>query len=196
MIAPHVCNGLGSGERRLPACTDFGSLPIRRIVIRSSDDFLGGCVRQGCRTPQAGSLRSPERARSRRSFMWDVMFWPIVACVLLPWLLVYLGLHVVQRGIIFIDIAMAQMASLGICVAVLLHLDLEGWATFANRARFHARGRSDFFRNRKTDESSAAGSCHRHFLRRRGRRSDFIAQSRRRRRRRNQEDACRRHIAR
>jgi zinc/manganese transport system permease protein len=62
--------------------------------------------------------------------MWEVMFWPIVACVLLPWLLVYFGLHVVQRGIIFIDIAMAQMASLGICVAVLFRLDLEGWATF------------------------------------------------------------------
>ena len=62
--------------------------------------------------------------------MWEVMFWPIVACVLLPWLLVYLGLHVVQRGIIFIDIAMAQMASLGICLAVLFHLDLQGWATF------------------------------------------------------------------
>ena len=53
------------------------------------------------------------------------MFWPIVACVLLPWLLVYLGLHVVQRGIIFIDIAMAQMASLGICVAVLLQFEPE-----------------------------------------------------------------------
>lgn len=63
--------------------------------------------------------------------MWEVMFWPIVACVLLPWLLVYLGLHVVQRGIIFIDIAMAQMASLGVCIAVLLHLDLESWTTFA-----------------------------------------------------------------
>src|SRR6476660_8120485 len=37
--------------------------------------------------------------------MWEVMFWPIVACVLLPWLLVYLGLHVVQRGIIFIAFA-------------------------------------------------------------------------------------------
>jgi len=59
------------------------------------------------------------------------MFWPIVACVLLPWLLVYLGLHVVQRGIIFIDIAMAQMASLGICVAVLFHLNLQSWWTFA-----------------------------------------------------------------
>jgi zinc/manganese transport system permease protein len=57
--------------------------------------------------------------------MWDVMFWPIAACVLLPWLLVYLGLHVVQRGIIFIDIAMAQMASLGICVAVLVGYEPE-----------------------------------------------------------------------
>src|SRR5438034_4365344 len=62
--------------------------------------------------------------------MWEVMFWPIVACVLLPWLLVYLGLHVVQRGIIFVDIAMAQMASLGICVALLFRLDLHGWSTF------------------------------------------------------------------
>jgi zinc/manganese transport system permease protein len=62
--------------------------------------------------------------------MWEVMFWPTMACVLLPWLLVYLGLHVVRRGIIFIDIAMAQMASLGICVAVLLHLNLEGWPAF------------------------------------------------------------------
>src|ERR1051326_7769102 len=63
--------------------------------------------------------------------MWEVMFWPIMACVLLPWLLVYLGLHVVQRGIIFIDIAMAQMAALGICVAILFRFDLASWATFA-----------------------------------------------------------------
>ena len=55
--------------------------------------------------------------------MLDVLFWPILASVLLPWLLVYLGLHVVQRGIIFIDIAMAQMASLGICAAVLLRFE-------------------------------------------------------------------------
>src|SRR5947209_17253490 len=63
--------------------------------------------------------------------MWEVLFWPIMACVLLPWLLVYLGLHVVQRGIIFIDIAMAQMASLGICLALLLGHEPEDWRTFA-----------------------------------------------------------------
>src|SRR5438270_13868611 len=63
--------------------------------------------------------------------MWEVLFWPIMACVLLPWLLVYLGLHVVQRGIIFIDIAMAQMASLGICVGVLLGYEPESVMSYA-----------------------------------------------------------------
>ena len=76
--------------------------------------------------------------------MWEVMFWPIVACVLLPWLLVYLGLHVVQRGIIFVDIAMAQMASLGICVALLFRLDLHGWATFAIALAFTILGGAIF----------------------------------------------------
>jgi zinc/manganese transport system permease protein len=65
--------------------------------------------------------------------MWDVMFWPIVACVLLPWLLVYLGLHVVQRGIIFIDIAMA-----------LFHLNLESPATFAIALGFTLLGAAIF----------------------------------------------------
>src|ERR1041384_1283423 len=76
--------------------------------------------------------------------MWEVMFWPIVACLLLPWLLVYLGLHVVRRGIIFIDIAMAQMASLGICVAVLLHLNLEGWPAFLIALGFPLLGAAVF----------------------------------------------------
>ena len=189
----HTRQRSSPGSARCHACC-FRRPPTERIVTRSSDDLLSECVRRGAERGTLGSLRSPERTRSRRAFMWEVMFWPIVACVLLPWLLVYLGLHVVQRGIIFIDIAMAQMASLGICVAVLLHLDLESWATFAIALGFTLAGAADFFRYRKTDESGAAGSCHRHFLRCRGRRSDPIAQSRRRRRRRNQEDACRRHI--
>lgn len=81
------------------------------------------------------------------------MFWPIVACVLLPWLLVYLGLHVVQRGIIFIDIAMAQMASLGICVALLFRIDLQNWATFAIALGFTLLGAAVFsFTGKRTSE--------------------------------------------
>ncbi len=83
--------------------------------------------------------------------MWEVMFWPVMACVLLPWLLVYLGIHVVQRGIIFIDIAMAQMASLGICVAVLFHLDLESPATFAIALGFTLVGAAIFSFTGKRD---------------------------------------------
>src|SRR5439155_22391317 len=89
------------------------------------------------RPARNGQLRKADRRAglatrcSAEIVMWEVMFWPIVACVLLPWLLVYLGLHVVQHGIIFIDIDMAQMASLGICVAGLFHLDLASWTTFA-----------------------------------------------------------------
>ena len=76
--------------------------------------------------------------------MWEVMFWPVAAAVLLPWLLVYLGIHVVQRGIIFIDIAMAQMASLGICVAVLYHIDLESPAAFGIALGFTLLGAAIF----------------------------------------------------
>ncbi|MDP9292612.1 MAG: metal ABC transporter permease [Verrucomicrobiota bacterium] len=81
--------------------------------------------------------------------MWEVMFWPIVACIVLLALLVYMGLHVVQRGIIFIDIAMAQIASLGFCLAVLLHLDLESWTTFAISLGFTLLGSAIFSLARK-----------------------------------------------
>src|SRR5437016_6201164 len=117
----------------------------RRAVSRS-ENRGESCERDRCesrglfaipgRPAGNGQLRKADRhprlatGRGAEIVMWEVMFWPIVACVLLPWLLVYLGLHVVQRGIIFIVIAMAQMASLGICLAVLFHLDLQSLTTF------------------------------------------------------------------
>jgi hypothetical protein len=53
-------------------------------------------------------------------------------------------MHVVQRGIIFIDIAMAQLASLGVCLAVLLHMDLESPAAFAISLGFTLIGAAIF----------------------------------------------------
>ena len=50
----------------------------------------------------------------------SIMKWPIVACLLLPGILVYLGLHVVRREIIFVDLALAQVATLGTCVCLWL----------------------------------------------------------------------------
>jgi zinc/manganese transport system permease protein len=50
----------------------------------------------------------------------NLWLWPLLALVLLPGLLVYLGLHVVERGVIFVDLALAQVAALGVAVAILL----------------------------------------------------------------------------
>jgi zinc/manganese transport system permease protein len=52
---------------------------------------------------------------------YSVMMWPAIACLLLPGILVYFGLHIVRREIIFVDLALAQVATLGTCVAILLH---------------------------------------------------------------------------
>jgi zinc/manganese transport system permease protein len=53
----------------------------------------------------------------------DLWRWPLLAVVLLPGLLVYLGLHIVERGVIFVDLALAQVAALGVAVAILMGSD-------------------------------------------------------------------------
>jgi zinc/manganese transport system permease protein len=50
--------------------------------------------------------------------LFGLWLWPLLALILLPGLLVYFGLHVVERGVIFVDLALAQVAALGICVAI------------------------------------------------------------------------------
>src|SRR5262249_20804684 len=60
-----------------------------------------------------------------------VMKWPLIASLILPWLLVYLGLHIVQRGVIFVDLALAQMAAFGTCVSLMLGYDVHDWQSYA-----------------------------------------------------------------
>jgi zinc/manganese transport system permease protein len=57
--------------------------------------------------------------------------WPIIASLILPWFLVYLGLHIVQRGVIFVDLALAQVAAFGTCAAILAGYDVHEWQSFA-----------------------------------------------------------------
>jgi zinc/manganese transport system permease protein len=62
--------------------------------------------------------------------VWQVMKWPLAACLILPPLLVYLGLHVVKREVIFVDLALAQVAALGTCIALLMGYHFEDGITF------------------------------------------------------------------
>src|ERR1700704_2965789 len=64
------------------------------------------------------------------SVVWEIMKWPLVACLILPPLLVYLGLHVVKREVIFVDLALAQVATLGTCIALIMGYHFEDRTTF------------------------------------------------------------------
>jgi zinc/manganese transport system permease protein len=62
--------------------------------------------------------------------IWEVMKWPLAACLILPPLLVYLGLHVVKREVIFVDLALAQVATMGTCLALILGYHFDDRITF------------------------------------------------------------------
>ena len=54
-----------------------------------------------------------------------IMWLPFLACLVLATILGYLGMHVLARGIIFVDLALAQFAALGATLAILFHLEPE-----------------------------------------------------------------------
>ena len=74
----------------------------------------------------------------------SLMGWPAAACLVLVTIHSYLGMHVLARGVIFVDLALAQIAALGSTIALLMGHDLHStsawlWslgATFAGAAVF------------------------------------------------------------
>ena len=48
------------------------------------------------------------------------LFYPFLGCVLLILIHAWFGIHILERGIIFVDLAMAQFIALGIAVAFLM----------------------------------------------------------------------------
>jgi len=61
----------------------------------------------------------------------SLMKWPLIAVLILPWLLVYLGLHIVRRGVIFVDLALAQTAAFGTCISLMFGYDVHDWQSYA-----------------------------------------------------------------
>jgi zinc/manganese transport system permease protein len=51
---------------------------------------------------------------------------PFIASLILTGIHAYLGVHVVERGVIFVDLALAQIAALGATFAILLGMDPHG----------------------------------------------------------------------
>ena len=51
---------------------------------------------------------------------------PFVASLILTGIHAYLGVHVVERGVIFVDLSLAQIAAFGTTIAVLSGMDPHG----------------------------------------------------------------------
>ncbi|MFQ5777667.1 MAG: metal ABC transporter permease [Terriglobia bacterium] len=55
---------------------------------------------------------------------------PFVASLILTGIHAYLGVHVVERGVIFVDLALAQIAALGAVIAIVMGMDPHGGASY------------------------------------------------------------------
>lgn len=55
---------------------------------------------------------------------------PFLMCLVLTGIHAYLGIHVLAREIIFVDIAMAQLAALGVGAAFLAGFDADAWGAW------------------------------------------------------------------
>jgi zinc/manganese transport system permease protein len=62
--------------------------------------------------------------------MLDILWVPFLACLVLTGIHVYLGLHVLARGVIFVDLALAQVAALGVTVAFLAGHPIQSPAAY------------------------------------------------------------------
>ncbi len=57
--------------------------------------------------------------------MFELLLWPFLICIVLVGIHVYFGLHVIKRGIIFVDLSLAQVAALGSTLAFLMGFELD-----------------------------------------------------------------------
>lgn len=70
------------------------------------------------------------------SLLWA----PFLMCLVLTGIHAYLGIHVVAREVVFVDIAMAQIAALGATAAFLAGFADDSWVSYASGLAFTLAG--------------------------------------------------------
>lgn len=69
-----------------------------------------------------------------------LMWVPFLMCLVLTGIHAYLGFHVIAREVVFVDIALAQIAALGATAAFLFGFDLASWESYAFALAFTILG--------------------------------------------------------
>src|SRR3954465_10315517 len=82
---------------------------------------------------------------------WDILSFlaaPFVASLVIAGIHAYLGVHVVERGVIFVDLSLAQIAALGSTVAYLAGSDLHSTTAYLFSLGFTFLGAAIFAMSR------------------------------------------------
>jgi zinc/manganese transport system permease protein len=69
-----------------------------------------------------------------------LMWMPFLMCLVLTGIHAYLGFHVIAREVVFVDIALAQIAALGATAAFLAGYEIETWLSYAAGLAFTILG--------------------------------------------------------
>src|SRR5512134_1263509 len=89
------------------------------------------------------------------------MWLPFLMCLVLTGIHAYLGLHVIAREVVFVDIALAQIAALGATSAFLWGYDLEAWGSYVFGLSFTILGATVFAltrsRERRVSQEAVIG---------------------------------------
>ena len=78
---------------------------------------------------------------------------PFVMCLFIAAIHVYLGLHILERGVIFVDLSLAQVAALGATVAEVFGADEHGLGAHVAAMTFTAVGAAIFAFTRRARKS-------------------------------------------
>jgi zinc/manganese transport system permease protein len=66
------------------------------------------------------------------SDLLTILWAPFVMCLVLTGIHAYLGVHVLAREVVFVDIALAQIAALGATAAFLFGHEMDTWESYAS----------------------------------------------------------------
>jgi zinc/manganese transport system permease protein len=90
-----------------------------------------------------------------------IMLLPLLACLVLTGIHAYLGLHVIERQVIFVDLALAQIAALGAGTAILFGYGLDGTPAYLLSLGFTIIGAAIFsltrFRKQRIPQEAIIG---------------------------------------
>lgn len=84
--------------------------------------------------------------------MTELLLWPFLCCLVLTGIHAYLGLHVVQRGVIFVDLSLAQITTLGATVAFLAGYEIGSRPAYLFSLGFTVVGAALFALTRSKSE--------------------------------------------